>query len=58
MNFQMNVIFCMFIFVGSDHQLSVKKSSMSRGGDLTKTNDRLKFALCSIRYPHTFLENE
>jgi hypothetical protein len=38
--------------------MSVKKSSMSRGGDLTKTNDRLKFALCSIRYPHTFLENE
>jgi hypothetical protein len=32
------------------------KSLISRAGDLTKNNDRLKFALVSIRYPEAYDE--
>jgi len=32
------------------------KSLISRAGDLQKNNDRLKFALCSIRFPEAYNE--
>ncbi len=32
------------------------KSLISRAGDLTKNNDRLKFALVSVRYPEAYDE--
>lgn len=32
------------------------KGLISRAGDLNKNNDRLKFALCSIRFPEAYEE--
>lgn len=33
------------------------KSLISRAGDLSKNNDRLKFGLCSIRFPSVYDED-
>jgi hypothetical protein len=40
----------------TDTQSPMMKSLISRAGDLSKNNDRLKFALVSIRYPQQYDE--
>lgn len=41
--------------IGSETK--VRGDLVCRGGDIEKSNDKLKFALCSIRFPHTYLED-
>jgi len=40
----------------NDAQSATMKSLISRAGDLSKNNDRLKFALVSIRFPEAYNE--
>ena len=40
----------------SNMQSATMKSLISRAGDLSKNNDRLKFALVSIRFPEAYNE--
>ena len=40
----------------TDTKSPMMKSLISRAGDLQKNNDRLKFALVSIRYPQSYDE--
>jgi hypothetical protein len=40
----------------SNSESQMLNSLISRAGDVTKNNDRLKFALVSIRYPEAFDE--
>jgi len=40
----------------NDAQSATMKSLISRAGDLSKNNDRLKFALVSVRFPEAYNE--
>ena len=40
----------------SDPKSATMRSLLSRAGDLVKNNDRLKFALVSIRFPEMYDE--
>jgi hypothetical protein len=40
----------------SNSESQMLKSLISRAGDVIKNNDRLKFALVSIRYPEAYDE--
>ena len=41
----------------TDPQSAMLKSLISRAGDKSKNNDRLKFALVSIRFPEAYNES-